>query len=64
MLASRAWRDAADWPFVQVAQAQCFWVMRQLGYTLFRHESDLRHNDTLGYSQASALLGVGARWIV
>ncbi|KAK7469934.1 hypothetical protein BaRGS_00036038 [Batillaria attramentaria] len=39
---AHAWRSDADWNFVIDVQKNCFGVLRQLGYRLFRFEQDLR----------------------
>lgn len=54
--AARAWRDVADWSFVETAQEKCFGAMRQLGYRLFRSEADLRDNTTLSFSPDEVMI--------
>ncbi|XP_070209704.1 uncharacterized protein [Littorina saxatilis] len=61
--ASRAWKRDVDWRFVKTAQEKCFGVMRQLGYTLFRYEVDLRDNTTQSYDHQQSLLGDDTVWL-
>ncbi|KAK7093790.1 carbohydrate sulfotransferase 5-like [Littorina saxatilis] len=61
--ASRAWKRDVDWLFVRTAQEKCFGVIRQLGYTLFRHEADLRDNTTQSFDHQQSLLGDDTVWL-